>query len=466
MPDTGASPNHILSTLLAEAGWSPRVLARQINGAFGPGSVSPTAPYHWRDTGALPRDPLPVMAAAVLSRHLGRPIAPREIWPGHTSAEAARVELASHGLIGPWNRDNALAAVTADLAGGEMRRRALLAVSGTALMSAVWGWLDAQAAPPGSPPPPDLRGEPLIEHIEMSIPLLQRLDDAHGGAAHLSYVEAQLHAVGLVLREHEHTEATVRHLLAAAATLGQLCGWMALDAGEDGVAQRHWFTALRAAREIGDRPLAAHILADLAFQAASSTANVKDALVLGEAAARTVRASVASRLAFAYAAAGRRAEFDHTRDLALSALEQRNDAREPAWMYFLTDSHLDCQAGYALIALGRRQLALGDHDGRRDLERGNRLLYGGAHTVPADDPSQRRALYEGAWLALGHAALGDNQQACALADAAASRLKRVRSPRSTRVLEQVATNLRTRRRNSAVRDFLPAFEHALTRAAR
>lgn len=195
--------------------------------------------------------------------------------------------------------------------------------------------------------------------------------------------------------------------------------------------------------------------------------------MLGEAAARTaerspatVRASVTSRLAFAYAAAGRRSEFDHAFDGALSALGQRQDAREPAWMYFLTESHVHCQAGYALIALGRRQLALGDRDGQRDLERGIHLLHPGAHAVTTGDPSQRRALYEGAWLALGHAALGDHQNACALADVAASRLDRVRSPRSTRVLEDVASELRLRRKNSVVRDFLPGFERALTRAAR
>jgi hypothetical protein len=303
--------------------------------------------------------------------------------------------------------------------------------------------------------------------------MLQRLDDAHGGAAHLSYVETQLRAVGLVLSEEHHGEPTVRRLIAAAATLGQLCGWMALDAGDDGAAQRHWFKALRAAHAIGDRPLAAHILADLSFQAASSIGNLKDALVLGEAAAHTagrspatVRASVISRLAFAYAAAGRRTEFDHARDQARTALDQRHDAREPSWMYFLTDSHLDCQAGYALIALGRRQLALGDRAGRRELERGTRLLGAGAHAVPIGDPSQRRALYEGAWLALGHFGLGDHQHACDLAAVAASRLDRVRSPRSTRILDDFAADLRARRRNPVVRDFLPGFERALVQAAR
>jgi hypothetical protein len=50
-----------------------------------------------------------------------------------------------------------------------------------------------------------------------------------------------------------------RRLFAALAEIGQLAGWMAVDAGRHGLAQRYFFTALRAA----------HVLAGLAFQAAT-----------------------------------------------------------------------------------------------------------------------------------------------------------------------------------------------------
>lgn len=468
-----AELNSALDGLLTEAAWTPRILASELNSAFGAGTVSPTAPYHWRDRGVMPRHPLPSMTAAVLARRLNRPVSAREIWPGHTDIDAVRIELASQGLEGPWDRDNAVNAVTWWTSTGGLRRRDVLAVSGAALLRAVWAWLDPHTAPsPGAPLPSAPASGPLLNHIEASIPLLQRLDDAHGGAAHLAYVETQLTGIGLVLRERRHPEPVVRRLLAAAATIGQLCGWMALDAGEHGAAQRHWFTALRAAHQIGDRPLAGHILADLGFQAATAQ-RTADALVLGEAAAEvtarspaTVRASVASRLAYAYAAAGRRAEFERTRTWAIDLLERRQDAREPDWMYYLTNSHLGCQAGYALVALGRRQLGYGDREGRRELAEGVALLRTGAFDVPRGDASARRALHEGAWLALGHATLGDFQEACAVATLATSRLADVRSPRSNEVLSQLVADLRTRRKNPVVRDALPGIESALRRDAR
>jgi hypothetical protein len=50
---------------------------------------------------------------------------------------------------------------------------------------------------------------------------------------------------------------TIRRWL---AELGQLCGWCGYDAGQPGLAQRYYITALRAAHSADARPLGAHIL--------------------------------------------------------------------------------------------------------------------------------------------------------------------------------------------------------------
>src|SRR5207248_469209 len=42
--------------------------------------------------------------------------------------------------------------------------------------------------------------------------------------------------------------------------LTQLAGWMAFDAGQHGLAQRYFFTGLRAAHDAGYRAMEAHIL--------------------------------------------------------------------------------------------------------------------------------------------------------------------------------------------------------------
>lgn len=41
----GGEANERLAALLADAGWTPRALARELNTTFGQGTVSATAPY-------------------------------------------------------------------------------------------------------------------------------------------------------------------------------------------------------------------------------------------------------------------------------------------------------------------------------------------------------------------------------------------------------------------------------------
>jgi hypothetical protein len=172
---------------------------------------------------------------------------------------------------------------------------------------------------------------------------------------------------------------------------------------------------------------------------------------------------VLSRLAYAYASASQTTDFERIRDRARHAVDTAHGGiDEPRWMYYLTPNHLDCQAGYSLIRLGRGA------DGqerpartRRLLNAGNQLLETGAYALPANDPSQRRALFEGAWLALGYTAAGEVEQACHVADHAVTLLGNVASPRSTALLGELAADLRRRQRNPYVRDFLPRLESVL-----
>ena len=63
--------NQALSGYLAEAGLTPRTLARELNRLFGEGTLAETLPYHWRDAGGVPRPPLPTLTAYVISQRLG-----------------------------------------------------------------------------------------------------------------------------------------------------------------------------------------------------------------------------------------------------------------------------------------------------------------------------------------------------------------------------------------------------------
>lgn len=461
-------PNEVLAALLAELGWSPRALARRINRIQGTGTVAETAPYHWRDSSRVPRPPLPTLVAWVLSRELGRPVSVAELWQG--KAAVSPLVLPAHaGLDQPWTRAGALSVADDWVIAGLVDRRVFLALPASAILAALGA--DYRTAGPASRPAATASspgGHPLLDQIEQAIPLLQRLDDASGGGAHLPYVGAQFRAVALLLRQGHYDGTTERRIFTALAEIGQLAGWMAFDAGHHGLAQRYFLTALRAAREAGDQPITAHVLADLAFQAASG-GHTADAVAIGEAAAdaaartpATVRASVATRLAYGYAVSGRLGDFDRAYRSGLDMLADRKEGQEPSWMYFLTPGHLDAQAGYSLIHAGVLAGLAGDRRAERSLaSRGSDLLSAGAYQVPSDHPGQRRALFEGAWLAVAAACRSDLEQACAIGRIAAERTRTVRSRRSADVLAVLAGMLRRHSRDDYVADFLPFLKTAL-----
>ncbi|OLE21419.1 MAG: hypothetical protein AUG49_22140 [Catenulispora sp. 13_1_20CM_3_70_7] len=117
-----------------------------------------------------------------------------------------------------------------------------------------------------------------------------------------------------------------------------------------------------------------------------------------------------------------------------------------------------------MILAGRHVVASGaGADGRALLRKGEALLRTGAYARRPDVPYQRRALYEGAWLALGYTAHGKLDQACEVTRMALPRLDQVRSPRSTALLRTLAGEMRRRKRNQTVADLLPDLEAALAR---
>jgi hypothetical protein len=464
MADGPRRGNQILATHLAEAGLSPRALAHELNKLLGSGTVAATAPYHWRDAGGVPRAPLPALVAYVISRHLGRLVTAKDLWPTQLAGSDGTLVLpASAGMEGPWTYATTTRIAEDWLLGGLVDRRMFLSVSGSALARAVSVYLTATLPASRYSTPPVSADDPLVDQIEASVPQLQAADDENGGAAGLGYVGAQVRAVLLVLRECGHTETATRRLLIALADLAQLAGWKCIDAAQPGLAQRYLFTGLRAAHDAGYRSMEAHILADLAFHAAS-VGDLADGVTLGEAARRvaercpaSVNASVLSRLAFTYAAAGRLSEHERAHFEAHERLAGRLIGDDPSWMYYLTPNHLDCQAGYAMILAGRHM----GTNGRAQLRKGEALLRTGAYARPLAAPSQRRALYEGAWLALGYTAHGRFDDAAHVVRLAIPRLSRVRSPRSVALLTTLATDLRRRRRNPTIAYLLPELETAL-----
>jgi hypothetical protein len=451
---------------MSEAGLSPRSLAREINRLAGAGTVAETAPYHWRDAGGVPRDPLPGLTAYILSRHLGRIVTVGDLWQGR-AADATLFLPADVGMGRSWTPASTVAFMEDWLLGGLLDRRVFLSVTGAALTRAVGVYLAAKLPAPAMAVTAD--DDPIVDQIEATVPQLQLLDDERGGASGLDYVGVQARAAMLVLRQSGYAAAVNRRLLVAIADLTQLAGWMAFDAGRHGLAQRYFFTGLRAANDAGYRSMQAHILADLSFQAASQGLG-NDAVALGEAAqrvahgtARSVRASVSSRRAYAYASAGRIADCERAWHESRDHFEQSAHEPDPAWMYYLTPNHLDCQAGYAMVHAGRAIIGDDRTTGRSLLRKGESLLRSGVYDRPPTAPSQRRALYEGSWLALSYTSYGDLGSACDVVRLALPRLHQVRSPRSVELLKTLAHEFRRRRRDPRIAELLPELTAALDR---
>src|SRR5262249_61013538 len=85
--------NQALSAHLAEAGLTPRTLARELNRLFGQGTLAETAPYHWRDAGGGPRPPLPTLTRYIISRRLGRVVMAPDLWPGSDSRDESTLSI-------------------------------------------------------------------------------------------------------------------------------------------------------------------------------------------------------------------------------------------------------------------------------------------------------------------------------------------------------------------------------------
>lgn len=461
-------PNAVLTAALGELGWSPKTLARRLNREFGAGTTAESAPYNWRDKGTTPRAPLPALTSHLLSQELGRVVSVAELWQGK-AGEVTPVLAAGRGLDRPWTMTGLEDIVDDWVRGGLLDRRRFLAISGASLTAIVSQYLEGTVAP-GAMVTTSSTGlvDPLVDQVEQNLPLLQALDDKHGGGHHLSYVSAQFRSIGLLLHEGGYPTPSRKRLLQALAEIGQLAGWMAFDAAEHGLAQRYFATALRAAHQVDDQALCAHVLADLAFQAASRE-RPTDAIPLGEAAERSarhaspsVKASVLSRLAYAYAAGGEEDAFRRSAEEARETITVAANHAAPRWMYFLTENHLECQAGYAMIQLGRSTSRTSTASSRRLLRDGTSLLETGEHAAQLGGSSDRRALFEGAWLALGHSTRGELEQACLAGDQAVSRLASVRSPRSVAVLKELSRDLQRRQRNPHVATFLPKLDSALS----
>jgi hypothetical protein len=203
-----------------------------------------------------------------------------------------------------------------------------------------------------------------MDRLEETTRLFRSWDAQCGGGLRRMAVVGQLHEVTELLRDSFPPSLSER-LFRTASELALLAGWMAYDVGMQPSAQRYFVLALHAAREAGDTPLGAHVLATMARQMIHIN-RAQDALELvhlaqygshGTTTAR-VQSMLAAMEARAYANLG---DSDNCRR-AIAAAEDlfpgdtghagRNG--DPSWVSFFTEAELNGENGHSFRDLAYR----------------------------------------------------------------------------------------------------------------
>ncbi|MFB7896036.1 hypothetical protein ACFC1B_06875 [Streptomyces xiamenensis] len=444
--------NEHLAALLDQLGWNAGRLAHRL--AEAGHEIDRTTPWYWIRRGTIPSAPIAQATASILSSALGQRIQVAAIWPGAKPP-------GQDDVTAPWSLKGLLTTVEPAEPPGTW------VVTGDDTGALITGYESAgrerwQAAADERHAPDDI----LAESIEESIPLLRRMDDRNATMASLIHVDNQVRAVAQQLRLGAPANIQQR-LLTSTSHLCQLAGWIAFELGKAGPgqaqAQRYLLNALRAAQLAGDRPLAAHALADLSYQAAVFHLD-KEATQFARGAERAVRgasalaiASVAGRSAFAHATAGDEAAFIAARSKAEKAMENAADAADAPWAYYLTPHHLKVQMGYSLIALGRGSFTGGSAKAARRLVTAGAplLAAAGREGYAGGPPCPRKAAFELAWVALGYVYRRDLEAACTTAARALAMYEAAPTPRAHRLLSDTADLLGRRQSSPWVRSLLP-----------
>ncbi|MDK0520899.1 tetratricopeptide repeat protein [Streptomyces sp. ML-6] len=282
-------PNGALGRLLAESRWTYRQFARAVN-RVGTEMGTPlrydeSAVSHWLG-GTVPRGAVRVCVLEALSRRLGRPV---------THAEA--------GLPVPRDHSSSTAADTVegliDLGRQDMdpSRRSVLGAGLFSVALTIPGWPDvigrAEAVQSG-------RARRIgMNEVDMVVAMTERvseLDDQFGGRhARPMAASFMVNTVSSYLRADAPDDVR-KAMLSAASDLLYLTGYMAVDEGLHGLAQRYYVKALELAGAAEDHLTYCTTLRGMSVQAIDLRHGGK-AMELADAAAASPKA-VPRMLAF------------------------------------------------------------------------------------------------------------------------------------------------------------------------
>jgi hypothetical protein len=375
MPRRRREPNLRMQTLIDEAGFSHKGLARCLND-LGMARGIPGLAYDHSSVirwlkGELPRGPVPALMAEVFSMSLARKITAGDL--GFASAG----ELPDLGLRFATSWRDTINTITA-LWRSDLERRQFIIDSvfatGAYATSAI-RWLTAPPTPIALPARPARQvGRSDVDAIREVTQTFLRLDNLFGGGRARPTVVRYLHdEVGPLLHDGRYSEAVGRELFTAAAELTRLVGWMAYDLEQHGLAQRYLIQALRLAREANDHALGGEILAGMSHQAVY-VGRADDALDLARAAHESAAKAGLPALAaeslimqaHAFAVVKEAAPCGTALNAAQHAFERSGAADTPRWLRYFDEAYMAAKFGHCFRELGQGSKA--EQFARRSLD--------------------------------------------------------------------------------------------------
>ncbi|MBB1256242.1 tetratricopeptide repeat protein [Streptomyces alkaliterrae] len=429
------APNKDLERLYRESGWTLRQFAQAVNRV----GTEQGTPLRYREPsvhqwlqGHKPREQVQPVVLEALSRKLSRPISHREA--GFSSHE------------GQPNTSSSTVGGLVDLGSHDMSpsRRAVLGASLFSVAMTIPNWPDVVGRMEAAQTSTSLRiGSSEVDTVAAMTERLSELDDEFGGRHARPMAAAFLVNTVAPYLKADARETVRKDMMGAAAFLCYLAGWMAVDEGLHGLAQKYYVKGLELAGASGDHSTYCHILRGMSVQAADlghgnpAVRFADAAAAVAPGAEHRMRAFLTGQQAHAYAVLGNRRE-------AYRFLQESTSALEKA------ESQTHTFGGYAPATLAYHESQvrheLGDTEGSiKSLESHFRLR-------TRDNDSRRSGIRFTAMLAERQLKLGHLEAACASWSQVLDDYPTVKSGRVDRSIATMRNSLRPHLRNSRARD--------------
>ncbi|TQF03822.1 transcriptional regulator [Kitasatospora acidiphila] len=445
-PLVARQPNERLQQLIQEASCSNAGLARRVNLCGAEHGLDlrydKTSVARWL-RGQQPRGQAPAVIAEALGRKLGRGVTVEEIGmaDGKNLTSGVGLQFAAT-LAGAVEQ-------VCELWRSDVSRRDFLggaSVAASALVEPSRDWLitppDPVVARTGGP----RVGPSDVSAIRATTEMLVDLDHRFGSGHVRPVVVHYLNSVVSGLLTGGYREETGRQLFAAVARLTELAGYMAVDTGQPGLAQRYYIQALRLAQAADDRGYGGYVLAASMSHLAATLGNPREIAQLARAAqegARSVATPTAMAMFYAaeargHALMGDARSCESVAAKAVAAMEKRDPEQDPDWIVHFDEAYLADELAHCY----------------RDLEHGKQAEKQARIALDLHPVSRvRRRAVDLVLLATAQLQQRDIERACETGAQAVRLLGGLRSNRGVEYLDDFRRRLEPYRDHRVVRDF-------------